>query len=390
MRFLGRPLVRRGANWDALARVMPASKQAEFNATVAAFNKRKEKAASAQESAPIDFDSYKEILGAKEVDAIRKEYEAFSYTDFEAEKNAELAELQSALAETVAAIDEQSANLSAAAAQASEELAELERTRTTLETSIDDVMRRNPEVVAELEQRLANEDWDTESKPIDVNALRLEAIEKNWDSSTLGALDEDTQKAFIEEIEALEASNASNDIQEEMPEHLQKYINEWHDLLGRTPDLASARAFAAANQVTDADRAVTNERELWTAIDAATELGQFERAHGLIEHAKALRASGDIVEDPAWRESEVAKLTTARSHQDYNTPVSEEEIAGLSAAELESLADEAADNSDFYRASHLIYAARVASGDVNPNESNLETLSGIANHFIKSSKAMAQ
>ena len=56
-----------------------------------------------------------------------------------------------------------------AAAAASEELQQLERTRTTLETTVDDVMRRHPELVADLDERLANEDWDT----IQANAVKV-------------------------------------------------------------------------------------------------------------------------------------------------------------------------------------------------------------------------
>ena len=309
---------------DVISRVIPASKQGEFNATVAAFNKRKDKAASVQENASIDFDSYVEVLGADEVNRIKAEYEAHEYTDFEVEKAAELKELQSTLATTVAAIEEQSANLGAAAAAASEELHELERTRTTLETSIEDTMRQHPDIVANLSERLANEDWDTEAKPIDINALRLETIEKNWDSSTLGTLDEDTQKAFLEEINALEAgaSSASDDV----PESLQQYISDWHELLGRQQDSASLEAFAAANRVTDADLQLTNEREIWQAIDAATELCMFERARGLVEHAKSVAEAGNLVIDEEWRQTETKKLTTARHHQDYNSPVPAEEL----------------------------------------------------------------
>lgn len=387
-RLLTRNFARRAAKWDVISRVIPASKQGEFNATVAAFNKRKDKAASVQENASIDFDSYVEVLGADEVNRIKAEYDAHEYTDFEVEKAAELKELQSTLATTVAAIEEQSANLGAAAAAASEELHELERTRTTLETSIEDTMRQHPDIVANLSERLANEDWDTEAKPIDINALRLETIEKNWDSSTLGTLDEDTQKAFLEEINALEAgaSSASDDV----PESLQQYISDWHELLGRQQDSASLEAFAAANRVTDADLQLTNEREIWQAIDAATELCMFERARGLVEHAKSVAEAGNLVIDEEWRQTETKKLTTARHHQDYNSPVPAEELEGRTAEELEALADAAADNSDFYKAAHYLYAARVQSGDVDPNDSDLSNLSGFANHFHKVSMNMAQ
>jgi len=404
---------------------MPASKQGDFSATIAAFKKRQEKAASASLDADIDFEAYKKILGAKEVNAIKKEYEAFSYTDFESDKKAELAALQEALDQTVAAIYEQSANLTAAAAEASVELAELERTRTTLETTLSDVIRRNPELHAELEARIANEDWDTDSKPIDVNALRLEAIEKNWDASTLGTLDENAQKEFLDEIESLEQQSASS-ADAEVPEHIVNYISEWHSLLGRTEDFAGLRQFAAANTVTDADREITNERELWSAIDMATELCMFDRAKGLIEHAEALKASGDLVVDEAWRDAETKRMTTARHHQDYNSPVAPEDLVrlarctvgvnlrperrvslfthacvsrrfhcvfsqeGKSAEELADLATEAAGRSDFYRASHYMYASRVKSGDINPDDKDLRSFSGFANHFHNVSMGMAQ
>lgn len=370
---------------------MPASKQGDFSATVVAFNKRKEKAASAALDNKIDFDAYKEVLGAEEVEAIRKEFESFQYSDFETEKKQELQQLQSDLASTIAAIEEQSASLTAAAAAASEELKELRRTRTTLETSLNDVIRRHPDLHAELQERIANEDWDTDTKPIDVNALRLETIEKNWDASTLGTLDENAQKEFLDEIASLEAQSTSGSSADEpLAEAVSTYISEWHGMLGRTEDVDAMRSFAAANTVTDEDLAITNERELWTAIDTATELCMFERAKGLIEHAEALKASGEIEVDEAWRASETKKMTTARHHQDYNTPVSAEDIEGKSAEELAELAQAAAARSDYYSASHYMYASRVASGEVDGKATDLNTFSGFANHFYRVSQGMAQ
>ncbi len=46
---------------------------------------------------------------------------------------------------------------------------------------------------------------------------------------------------------------------------------------------------------------------------------------------------------------------------------------GKSAAELEALADAAANDADFFRASHLLYAARVASGDIDTKSTDLGT-----------------
>ena len=313
---------------ETLAKVMPASKQTDIQQALAAFNKRKAKALSATEDANIDFDSYKEILGAEEVDAIRKEYENYQYSDFEAEKAAELSKMQADLATTIAAIEEQTASLGATAESAAAELEELKRTRTTLETSIHDVIENHPDLYAELQERLANEDWDTETKPLDVEAMRLASIEKTWDTAALGPLDEATQKNVMDEFAALEAQAAApSSDSASMPEYLSTYIAEWHEILGREVDTDAMEAFAAANTVTDADRAaLTNERDIWREIDRATELAMFDRADGLVAHAEALRDSGDLVVDEAWRAKELKRLTVAQRHQTFMTPLDEAEL----------------------------------------------------------------
>lgn len=387
---MGRGHLRRAGHWETLAKAMPASRQGDFNATVAAFQKRKEKADNTEAAAPIDFAQYEKILGKKEVAAIKKEYESFQYTDFEAAKKAELAEVEEQLAKTVTAIEEMSASLSAKAAEASVELAELKRTRTTLETTLSDVIRREPELYAQLQERVANEDWDTETKPIDVNAMRLEAIEKNWDSATLGSMDENTQKEFLEEIAALEASSQGAADAAEVPEAITSYIAEWQSLLGAAGDNSTREAFVAANTVTADDLAITNEKDLFQAIDLATELCQFERANALLEHAQSLKSADAIVVDDEWRQAETKRLTTARHHREFNALPSSADIEGKSAEELETLAHDAAGRSDFYNACFYMYHARVQSGDIEAGTTDLDSFAGYANHFHRVSTSMAQ
>lgn len=381
-----RPLVRRASTWETLAKAMPASKQAEFNASAAAFRKRKEKASATTENASIDFASYENVLGADEVNRIRKEYESHQYTNFEADKETELKKVQEQLNTVVGAIEEQAANMSNAASKASDELDALQRTRTTLQTTTADVMRQYPELALALEERLDNEDWDTENKPVDITSLRLKAIEDNWDASELGKLDENSQKEFLDEINALEPPAATD---AETPEHLQTYIDEWHTLLGRTRDPAAEQAFIEADKVTEGDLAMTNEREIWKSIDMAAEQCHFERANGLVEHAKKLRESGELVVDEDWRQVEIRKITNSRRHQDYNTLPTPQELEGKCAEELEALADAAAEAADYYKATHYMYAARVASGEVDTSATDLETLSGFANFFVGKSKTMS-
>ena len=360
---------------DVISKAIPTSKQSDMQASVAAFNKRKAKAAAAAADAPIDFDKYVDVLGKAEVDAIRKEYESFEYTNFEAQKKEEIAEVQAALNKTVAAIEKQSAELSDAAAAASVELKELERTRTTLETSMDDIKRRFPEMDAELTARLEAEDWDTESKPIDITAMRMEAIEKNWDADTLGPLDEATQKTFLEEIEAVEKANQDAPPQKELSPELQERLDNWHKLVGIEHDAEGFAQFQAENAVTDADRELNDEGDLWREIDMAVEKHQFKRVKGLIKLAKEKKANGDIIVNEAWRAREIKKAELLRDQVKASNPVTDAEIEGKSAEELEAMADAAAAADDYSRAKNLIYASRVKSGDVDPNEKDIRKFS---------------
>ena len=63
---------------------------------------------------------------------------------------------------------------------------------------------------------------------------------------------------------------------------------------------------------------------------------------------------------------------------------------GKSAEELEALAIAAEERADYFQASHYMYAARVASGDIDTNEKKIGTVSGFANYFRKVSLGMAE
>jgi hypothetical protein len=311
---------------ETIAKVMPASRKADFNQTVAAFQKRKEKASAAIADAKIDFDKYKAILGDAEVEAIRQEFESYKYTDFEAEKQTELGKVKSALTSTIAAIEAQSASLTTAAATASTELTQLQRTRTTLNTTVDEVAKRHPEIIAELQARIADEDWDTEEKPLDVNALRLQAIEENWDEKALGPLDENMQKDFIDEMTALDAEAAAVADDDELPDVFKELITDSANILGAPLDFASLKAAAASNTVTAADRAITSESTLFREIDMAVEAGKFARAEGLVAIAQELRHTGRLAIDEEFRQLETKKLLLAQAHLTVLVPITAEEI----------------------------------------------------------------
>jgi hypothetical protein len=226
----------------------------------------------------------------------------------------------------VAAIETDASSMLAAAGKASEEVSHLQVNRTSMETTINDVHHAHPDHFAEGDELLANDNFDTAFKPLDVSALRLKAIEENWDEAALGNLDDNTRKQFLEEIAALDAASAqtTDAAGYELSEYLSKYISEWHAILGRPEDAAaikaSVKASVEANRVTAADLAIKNERQLWAAIDLAGELGMHNRVNGLLAHAKALRDSGEIEVDLKWREEQLKKLTAARRHRDYNSP----------------------------------------------------------------------
>lgn len=379
-RFLGRPLVRRATNWDTIAKVIPAAKQTEMSATVAAFNKRKAQAAAVSLNNSIDFDKYTEVLGADEVAKIRKEFESFSYTDFESAKDEELASVRSSLAKTVSAINDQTAEAKALNQEAKDDLAQevtfghVSRDLTVSDTAI----LLGPEIAEEFANNLENDMWDDQPDPPDINSQRLVELQENWDASVLGPLDENTQKLALEEMATLSAAPSGLDANDRAQvEAIAAELGvEGFDIDDALKNLSGA------DSVTEEELEIRNEREIWRLIDEANEKTHFGRAQKLLENAQRLKAEGLIEEDATWRAQVVKKAerhALLAENAGATHLISRAELGGLSPEEITAKANAAAELGNYVMAAQYLYEAKVLNGDINPDDFSGRSVSSAAN-----------
>ena len=108
-----------------------------------------------------------------------------------------------------------------------------------------------------------------------------------------------------------------------------KILKEWADLGGRELDIPAMQEYERKNTVTAEDRAIRNERILFDEIDKAYELGMLDRVDGLIEHAKWLKNSGEMIQDMQWRAATIKEFQKSRANAEYDTAVPDDELVRL-------------------------------------------------------------
>lgn len=163
-------------DWASLAAKMPAADaKAELQSLKASFDSMQAFISSNSEApAPIDFAAYKAKLGgglnkaagAEFVDNIEKmlpellaEQPKFDFKSIP-EYNAAIVELEAARTADVAVLEECGAELSGL----KEKLALKETLMTNTETTVHDVFKMHPELEEEIDNEIANHEWDEQTK----------------------------------------------------------------------------------------------------------------------------------------------------------------------------------------------------------------------------------
>lgn len=388
MRQSAAPLCARAmsSHWANLESMVPDSKKAEFSGKVAELRKRQEAATVSGAVDPIDWDGYKATLDAAAVDAVKAEYDGFQYTDFEANKDSELAELEATKSATVGELAAKQAEMEQFSADAAAQLSELRRNKTTMESGLDEVLSRYPEISAQIEKDISEHYWDSDNVlPVDVQAKRVALIKERWDARAFGALDEATMKEFLDEVEASSGATVESDRGTLDAAH-HKALNEWCELVKHPiPNDTTIDEWAAKSEgaLSASDEALTNEADLWGKIMSCEAKGESARAMNLLERMKKLQADGLLEENEAWRREEV-KAMAAQAPPPLGA-FDPEELDGKSHDDMVAMAKDAEDKQDWYRATQIMLAAHRSSGVID-NSTDINTFPGLMNFIDKLSK----
>lgn len=389
MRRSAAPLSRAmSSHWSNLESMVPESRRAEFNAKVADLRKRQEAAAVSGVVEPIDWAAFAEKLGdAAAVDKVKAQFNAHQYTDFDGGKADELADLEATQAQTMGELAAKQAEMAQFSADAAAQLAELRRNVTTADTTLDDVLARYPEIHAEMEADIEGHYWDCDNvAPVDIQAQRMALIKERWNAGAFGALDENTMKEFLDEVEASSGASSASDRGLLDAPH-RKALGEWCELLGKpapTDEQVASWIETSKGQLSDADKALTHEAELWDQIMAYEASGEEARALNLFEHMKSLKAAGELGECEEWRLAESKAMTASAPPALGSFDASE--LEGKSHDEMVEMAEAAADSEDYYRASQIMLAAHKASGAIDAKSTAVDSFSGLMNFIDRIGK----
>ena len=172
------------AGFSATESSVPQSKKDELRSLIADITKRKDAAQSLTEPSAIDWKSFEDQIGADEVAKIKKEFESYKYTDFNADVAKEKSELESKFEDIKAQLASQQEELSQFSQDAEAQLEETSLNYTSEDTTLDEVLARYPDLDAKYDQQISNHQWDTDDvESVDVNAKRQAIIEERFDSA---------------------------------------------------------------------------------------------------------------------------------------------------------------------------------------------------------------
>lgn len=366
---------------------MPNSKKDELRSLVADITKRKDAAQSLQAPSEIDWKSFENQIGAEEVAKIKKEYEAYKYTDFEQDISKEKSELEAKFADVKAQLSAQQEELAQFSQDAEAQLEETSVNYTTEDTTLEEVLQRYPDLDAKYDRQIENHDWDTDDvDSVDINAKKVAIIEERFDSSLHDGkkFDESVQKELLHEMDLVankgRASSSSDggaigveDLSPEIREHLDEIgelINVKYDdeSLGKILE-------AAQSGLSESEKAVTDEATLFEMMDHYVSLGLTNKVDQIKAQYESLEASGSLVVDDEWRAAQQAK--SASQAEENLGEFETSEIDGLSNDEVVALAEDAGERGEYWRASQILMEHYRRTGVVD-DSNDLGSFSGQA------------
>jgi len=385
------------SHWDNLTRLVPNSKKREMTNRRTAISKRQSVADATKPLPEIDWDAYTAVLGADAVAPIKAEYESQPAADVDAEVSKAVARTSSKMAELKDSVTEIVAGADALATQAAQELKVLERSRTDENTSLEEVLRRYPEIYETLVDRLENENFDINYPAVDAAAIRLATVKQHWDTEKLGPLTEEAIAEVVEEMDALQSESAGNEVTfdqlrySDFSDDKKAEFEEMHKQLGLelTDDLiAQYDALPDPRQLTVAETAIKDEAEIVKQIEFHLNIdndgASYHKAEAFYQHMADLRHSGDLVANVAGMERfRIENCTHSLA------PMEIEQFEGKSAEELASLAEDSAAAGNYYEACMYLYESKVVDGTIDPTARN-DSFSGAANLSMQMSENMVE
>lgn len=366
--LMGRSLSRRNGSLQ-----LPKLYQRKFDAEYKALRDRGQKAKLVTLDNDVNFDDFIEALGEDEVNKLRKEFEAYEYTDHSVKLEGLLEATSERDAQALAEMEESHETQKEFADQASKDLLDLQCNRTTEETTLGEILRKNVLFSVENTGKINADQWDIEFKEEDEHQENIKSVTETWDEATRGAITDEGVLEVVSQMNELSENPVPNVWK--MTPAVRKIIDEEFAASGAVPDYDELAKYAEANKLTDVDReSLTDEGDIWHAYVDAEKKGQRQRMKELSKHRDELLASNTLVKNNEWRAA-----------QRENPPV-RTRLHLIPKSKLESLSAEdlfkhsvASDNR--WEADQFLYEAELRQGLIDPDEVDIETHSGLANLY---------
>lgn len=373
------------SHWEALAEFVPKSKRNEMLSGSFDISKRQSKAEAASPLPDIDWAQYESVLGKDVVGPMKAEYEATPATELDAEIASSVDQSKKRMNQLKAEVNRINEENKPIKAMAAKQLKVLGRSRTTENTTLEEVARRYPEIHKEVMQKLADEDYNTDFPAIDQSAIRLASIKKHWDSSKRGKLTEEKLNETVALMEDLSppkpkewADRSYADFSDESKTQLAA-MAEKLDIELTDELIAEFDSASDPFSLTTEELAETDEGKLTLAMESEVKKGEFaDRAILLFDRINHLRDTGVLVPNP-----DVVERIEASKGDNRIIRMTEDELEGRSAEELHALAESAAADEDYYRGLMYSYESKVLSGEIDPKVRGFITYSGRCNLLMQ-------
>lgn len=198
---------------------------------------------------------------------------------------------------------------------------------------------------------------------------------------------------MIEEMEALAAKNQSGEASasvESLDESIRAYVNEMADFYGEPhpSDEQLAKIMQLnSGSLSDGEKAIVDESKLFDLMDHYNAMGVQAKVESLQAHYDALEANEELVVNESWRAAQAARAAQEPSVEGLGE-FCPSELEGKSADEIEAMADEAASNNEWWRATQILMHQKKGAGEIDELNNDVGTFGGLANYMSRVASGM--
>lgn len=190
-------------------------------------------------------------------------------------------------------------------------------------------------------------------------------------------------------MENIASKNEGGSSSLEIDDSVRAHLAEMAELVGEpVPDDETLQKWSelGSGKLTEAEAAVKDEPTLFAMMEHYNTLGLTAKAESVRALYEELESSETLEIDEAWRANEEAKSAIAPG-VDSLGDFCPSELEGKSAEEIEAMADEAASNNEYWRATQILMQHHRNTGDLDDSK-DVNTFSGLANYMDKIAHAM--